>query len=603
MADETRRDAPSALSDWRAATLGSLVRWQLACAVAAALFLTWMAGTMPAYRWDLVAGWALVSALGLLALARPVAWRARAVLFLSVNYGVMLLFSGSVMPSPVSFTHAAALVALSGLLLGAGAAAGTAVLVAATLAAMGMAVTGGWVRPRPPLAPSLEWMAALAGGLPPIVMVVLALRRIADRLRDALQSTTHALRDLETTRSHVADAERAELAGRLSSALAHDLNNALTVVVASAEWLVERLPDREEAEAAAQICEAARNASTLTQQVLLASGSGISQPRILDLSRAAALAAGALRRLLPPDIRVETRLEAPVWANLDPGHLQQILLGLALNARAAMPGGGTLLVAVRAGGAASIARAAPSPRRRAEPASSPAGPDDPPPAAILEVSDTGFGMDAEERRRAFEPLSERTVRRGEGVGLSGVKSLVEASGGEVLLRSRPGTGTVVTLTLPGSPPPAAQAAGPRPTRPARILVVEDDIRVRALVCTALAAAGHEVNEVSDGTQAMRAIEELGAVDLLVTDLVMPGVPIGEVMATFRARHPVAKILLCSGFSQDEGMRQRAVGEHRFLSKPFTRSDLLAVVDALLADAAPGQPTPAPAAGTRAGASA
>jgi CheY-like chemotaxis protein len=121
-----------------------------------------------------------------------------------------------------------------------------------------------------------------------------------------------------------------------------------------------------------------------------------------------------------------------------------------------------------------------------------------------------------------------------------------------------------------------------------VLVVEDDIRVRALVCTALAEVGHDVHEVADGTQAMRAIEELGAIDLLVTDLVMPGVPVGEVMVTFRARHPRGKVLVCSAFPQDGGLCQRAVGEHRVLPKPFTRSELLAEVHVLLADMLSGE---------------
>lgn len=558
------RDASSPLSAWRANTLGFLIGWDLACAVAASLLLTAMTIDQPNHGWLLGAGWSLVAVLGGLAVARRVPWQVRAILFLSVNFGVMLLFSRTLRPGPAAFTHGVAVVALAGLLLGGTAAAGALVLVMGTLLFMGVAVTAGWAHPWPPLDPPLEWMVSLAGGFPPVVMVVLALHRIADRLRDALRSTTLALRELQATRSHVADAERAEMVGRLASALAHDLNNTLTVVVAGAEWLTERLLDREEAEAAAQICEAARNAASLTQQVLLASGAAASQRRVIDLSRAAAIAASALRRLLPPDIRVETRLECPVWTQLDPAHLQQILLSLALNARAAMPGGGTLLLAARPGGA-------------------PTSAGEPPPAAILEVSDTGFGMDAVERQRAFEPLSEPGGRRGAGVGLSGVKSLVESSGGHVLLRSRRGTGTIVTLTFPGSHPTVPEAAAPGPSRPVRVLVVEDDIRVRALVCTALAEAGHEVNEVSDGTQAMRAIEELGAIDLLVTDLVMPGVAIGEVLATFRARHPCGKMLVCSALPQDEEMRQRAVGAHRFLLKPFTRSELLAQVHALLSD--------------------
>jgi signal transduction histidine kinase/CheY-like chemotaxis protein len=565
VADPDPGEPSSALTVWRAATLGSLIAWDLACATAAAAVLSWMAGGRAGYSWLLWGGWGLVAMLAMLLLARRLEWRVRAALFLAVNYGVMLLASTSGRPGPVAFSHAAAVVALAGLLLGGRAAAGAALLIMATLSAVAVAVAVGWAPARTPLDPAAEWTTALAGAFPPLAMVVVALYCIVDRLRDSLSSTTRALRDLQATRSQVADSERAELAGRLATALAHDLNNTLMVVVASADWLAERLASREEAEAAAQICEAAHNASTLTQQVLLASGSGMSQPRTLDLARVTAVAASALRRLLPPDIRVETRMDGPVWTLIDPGMLQQVILSLALTARAAMPGGGTLLLAVRPGGAL------------------PTSPGDPPPAAILEVSDTGFGMDAEERRRAFEPLSDRSVRRG-GVGLYSVKGLVEAAGGQVLLRSRPGTGTVVTLSLPGALPTVSAPTAPGPARPGRVLVVEDDIRVRALVCTALEESGHEVSEVSDGTQAMSAIEELGAIDLLVTDVVMPGAPIGEVIATFRARHPGGKVLLCSAFSQDEPLRQPGMDGHHLLRKPFTRGELLAEVHALLSEA-------------------
>jgi len=560
-------DGKTALTAWRAATLGSLIVWDLASASCSALLLTLLAWGEALYRPVFLAGWALGGILLLLALARRLDWRARAIAFLAVNYGVVVLSSASFHPTAVAFAQAVTLVALTGLLLGGRAATAAAALVTATLSLVAFAATSGWLAPRPRLAPPLEWVVALVGGFPPIVMVVIALRRIADRLKDALESAVVSLRELETTRSHLADSERAELAGRLAGALAHDLNNTLTVVIAGAEWLTEQIQDPEQAEAATQICEAARSASSLTQQVLLASRPGMSQPRTLDLARVTILAAGALRRLLPHDIRVETRADGPVWTTFDPGQIQQIVLTLALNARAAMPGGGTLLLAVRPGGAA------------------PPPPGEPPPAAILEVSDTGFGMDAEERRRAFEPWPVPGPRRGAGFGLAHVKAMVEAGGGHALLRSRPGTGTTVTLTLPGSLPlPPAEAQSP-PHRSARVLVVEDDIRVRALVCTALSEAGNEVSEVADGTQAMRAIEELSPIDLLVTDVVLPGTPIGEVISTFRARHPRGKVLVCSGFSDDEALRHRVLaGEYGLVKKPFTRSDLMAEVRRLLAEA-------------------
>jgi two-component system, cell cycle sensor histidine kinase and response regulator CckA len=419
------------------------------------------------------------------------------------------------------------------------------------------------------------WRVVLAASLSLVAVAGFAAYRTARRLREARDGRAAALRDLQATRARLAESERAELAGRLAGALAHDLNNTLTLVIANAEWLTERLTDRDAAEAAAEISAAARNAATLTQQVLLASRAGMAQPRALDLARATAAAAGALRRLLPPEIQVETRLDEPAWTHFDPGQLQQVLLTLALNARAAMPGGGTLILAVRAGtlpaGGASFA------------------------PAVLEVSDTGYGLDPEERRRAFEPPSRRDGQAS-GFGLSAVKELVEAAGGQVRLRSVPGTGTVLTLSLPGAAPaPAVPPASAR-SRPAHVLVVEDDIRVRALICTALAEAGHQVSEVSDGTQAMRAIEEVGLVDLLVTDVVMPGAPVGEVITTFRGRHPDGRILVCSAFSEDESLRRRVyAGECRLLPKPFTRTELLAEVQAMLASklAAEGAAAAAP----------
>jgi signal transduction histidine kinase/CheY-like chemotaxis protein len=576
LADAASQPA-TGIDAWRASTLDTLVVWDLACATVSAVLLSLAAPGDPELLSVRVSAWILFGALAALAVLRRLPWRPRAVIFLAVNFGIVVLASSGLHPGAVAVSHALALVALSGLLLGGWASAVTAGLVVVTLGGVALiAIAGGtplFPRPQPPH----DWLVALAGVLPPLVMLVLAGRSIVGRLETALGVAMRTVGELEAARARLMESEKAELTGKLSRALAHDLNNTLTVVMANAEWLTERLDDHEDVEAASQICEAARNAATLTQYALLASRAGMSQPRPVDITRATAVAASALRRLLPPDVAVESRLGGPVWAHFDPGQFQQILLSLAFNARGAMPGGGTLILSVRSGGAGTPV------------------PGEPPPAAILEVSDNGLGMDAEERRRAFDALpGPGGVRRGSAFGLSGVKAMIEGGGGEVAVRSRPGAGTIFTVTLPG----VAAALPPEPERAARrarVLVVEDDIRVRALVCTALAEDGHEVSEVSDGTQAMRAIEELSAIDLLVTDVVMPGAPIGEVLTTFRSRHPAGRILVCSAFSEDEVLRQRVnTGEYRLLPKPFSRSDLLAEVRSLLAGAdAPGLPTDSP----------
>jgi signal transduction histidine kinase/ActR/RegA family two-component response regulator len=559
---------------WRAETVGPLIALDFSCAVLVSVVLTALGYGLPGYGAALAVGWTLVALLGALQVARGMPWRWRAAGLLALNFGAMLIFASSLRPNAMAFTHAVAIVTLAGLLLGTRASLVAAGLVGAAIAAVATATA--WTPPRPPLPGGREWLAEIAGSLPPFVLVVVALHRILGRLGDAFGATVDALRDLQATRTQLVETERAELVGRLAGALAHDLNNTLTVVTANAEWLEDRLVgDGEASEAAGQIHEAARNAAALTQQVLLASRRGMAQPRPLDLTRATAAAASALRRLLPPSIQVEARPAPEVWTHADPGQVQQVILGLALNARTAMPGGGTLILAVRA-----------EPRAGG------------PPAAVLEVTDTGFGLDAESRRRAFEPLSARAGGdRGAGLGLAGVKHVVEENGGEIALRSVPGAGTVVTVALPGAAVPGAAAPSQARRRRARVLVVEDDIRIRALVCTTLAEAGHTVDEVADGTQAMRAIEELeGSVDLLVTDLVMPGVPVAEVIATFRARHPGGRVLVCSAYTDDEALRRRVfAGEYHLLAKPFTRTDLLAAVDVVLgaaaldAEAGGGQP--------------
>ena len=566
-------DAPARISEWRAETVTALIAVDLACGAVVTGVMTLLAFGERGYWPLLLLGWLFVAALTALRAARGWPWRARAVGLLAVNYAALLLGAASLTPSVIAFTHALALITLASLLFGTRAALGATALVTATVGAFGVAAL--WVPARPPLPGAREWLGAAAGATPPVILVVVALHRILGRLGDAFETSVATLRDLEATRTQLAETERAELVGRLAGALAHDLNNTLTVVTANAEWLEGRLADDPEAvEAAGQINEAARNAAALTQQVLLASRRGMAQPRPLDLTRVTAAAAGALRRLLPPAIQVETRPGPAVWTHADPGQVQQVILGLALNARAAMPGGGSLLLSVRA-----------EPR--------PVGL----PAAVLEMSDTGFGLDAESRRRAFEPLYARGEGRGAGLGLAGVKHVVEENGGGITLRSIPGAGTVVTVSLPGAAAPGATAPLRRTGRPARALVVEDDIRIRALVCTTLAEAGHHVDEVADGTQAMRAIEELeGVVDLLITDLVMPGVPVAEVISTFRARHPHGRVLVCSAYTDDEGLRRRVfAGEYHLVAKPFTRSDLLAAVDTALG-AGPHEDDLLPAAG-------
>jgi len=259
-------------------------------------------------------------------------------------------------------------------------------------------------------------------------------------------------------------------------------------------------------------------------------------------------------------IALEVHAAEPVYASLDPAQLQQIALNLAFNARDAMPRGGILRL-----------------EAREEPGASGT-------VAVLEVADSGTGMDEETRRRAFEPFfTTKEPGKGTGLGLSNVKRVVEEAGGEITLRSEPARGTTFVLRFPATAPPVRAAeplAAPGPTARLRVLVVDDDIRVRALIVTALDGAGHEVDEAGDVDGALRLLEASRAFDLLVTDLVMPGRPVAELLGAFRVRAPGAPVLACSAYAEDPEVRRSVQeGELRLLAKPFHRAELLEAVAA------------------------
>jgi CheY-like chemotaxis protein len=210
---------------------------------------------------------------------------------------------------------------------------------------------------------------------------------------------------------------------------------------------------------------------------------------------------------------------------------------------------------------------------------------------VLEVADTGVGMDEETRRRAFEPFfTTKEPGKGTGLGLASVQHVVEESGGGIAVRSAPGRGTTFSLTFPAiEAPEDEEPARPSPVRAARarILVVDDDIRVRALLVTTLLEAGHTVEEAGNVSAAIRHLEDGRAFDLLVTDLVMPGRPVAQLLLAFQARFPGAPVLACSAYADDPEVRRSVqVGELQLLAKPFGRGELLGAVQEAISTARP-----------------
>jgi two-component system cell cycle sensor histidine kinase/response regulator CckA len=358
--------------------------------------------------------------------------------------------------------------------------------------------------------------------------------------------------------------EKAELVGRLAGAVAHDVNNTLTVVLANAEFLAEEATLPEQREAAAQIGEAARHAAALTQQLVVVSKKGLAQPRPVDLGAALMASSTALRRLLPASIALSVDAPGAAWTCIDPTQLHQLVLNLAMNARDAMPEGGALRLSARSAGG----------------------------EVTLGVTDTGAGMDQATQAAAFQPFfTTKAPGKGTGLGLANVQAIVGGLGGRVALASALGRGTTFEIVLPACEPgPVAAPRGATPEKGSgRVLVVDGDVRIRALASTALLAAGYHVLDAPDGPTGLR-LAARHRPDLLVTDARIPGLPLGMLLEGYWSARPGGRVLVTTAISDDERIREQVLsGALALLPKPFSRAELQAAAAAALAP-----PTPRPA---------
>ena len=363
--------------------------------------------------------------------------------------------------------------------------------------------------------------------------------------------------------------QKMEAVGQLAGGVAHDFNNLLTAIHGYAEFA------RDGAEEAGlpklgsdidEILRSADRAGELTRHLLAFSRRQRLEPVALELNRLIANLDRLLRRLIGEHIEFVTLFaDEPCWVEADPGQLEQVLVNLALNARDAMPAGGTLTIAITAGE-----------------------------QAVLTVADTGHGMDAETSARAFEPFyTTKGVGEGTGLGLATVYGIVTQSGGEIDVDSSPSVGTTFTVTLPRTAQPATMIDDEpdeiAPTQTAgRILLVEDEPAVRAIAARILRKAGYEVLEGRDGEEGLRvAARELGQLDLLLTDVVMPLLSGPELATRIRALRPELPVVYCSGYLTGTLTDELGIGE-TILTKPFTSAELLAAVSSPLHLARDGQ---------------
>jgi signal transduction histidine kinase len=401
-------------------------------------------------------------------------------------------------------------------------------------------------------------------------------QRLREEEEEARRQAQHQLLQLQ----------KMEAIGRLVGGVAQDFNNLLTVIEGHGELLRAEVgnetPGRKRVE---EILGAAARAASITRQLLAYTRQQVLEPRVLRLDKVVGEARHLLERALGEDVTLAVVAPKDLWrVRADPNQIVQILLNLAVNARDAMPRGGTLRI--------ELADAELDDRFAAGHRPCPAGR-----YAMLAVSDTGLGMDAETQRRVFEPFfTTKEAGEGTGLGLSMVYGIVKQSGGYIWVSSEEGRGTTFEIYLPRVDEPEADVAAAPPARPTRvggrILVVEDDPGVRGLMAELLEARGYTVRVAGSPAEALAWAESSSEpLDLLVTDVVMPGLGGPELANRLGALRPGLRILFVSGYAGDALARDGQIGPgRRFLSKPFSETALLQGVAEALAWW-PGRPGP------------
>ncbi len=375
-------------------------------------------------------------------------------------------------------------------------------------------------------------------------------------------------RELEV---QLAQSQRMESMGRLAGGIAHDFNNLLTVINGYSDLLLDTATlDPSATEMVEDIRNAGDRAAALTRQLLTFSRHQVVDPHIIELNLVVADTERMLQRLIGEQITLVTRLSAePLWMNADAGQLGQVVVNLAVNARDAMPDGGTLTMTTTfarldAAGAASL-----SPHAQAGE------------YAALSVTDTGTGIPPELRALVFEPFfTTKGAGKGTGLGLTTVHGIVRQSGGFLTVDSAPGGGSTFTAYLPTTEE-AADPLAARPEQPThipagrRVLMVEDESPVRAVVHTMLHRLGFEVLAATHAEDALRLADaHSGTIDLLLTDVIMPGLNGRQLAEQLQKRRPGLRVLYMSGYT-DDGLVQHLVqtADAAYIQKPFDSETL------------------------------
>ena len=371
----------------------------------------------------------------------------------------------------------------------------------------------------------------------------------------------------------VQQAHKMEALGRLAGGIAHDFNNLLTTIGGNSSFVLELIPAGDpKREPLDDILAACDRAARFTRQLLAFSRKQVLQPASIALADVVGDMHEMLSRLLGPEFQliVDVVPELPPIAS-DRGQIEQVVMNLVVNARDAMPGGGPISVRARLATLDDGDAIARMPSRSAK-------------VVVLEVADKGVGIPDEIRERIFEPFFTTKERgKGTGMGLAMVYGFVRQSGGHIDLASGTGDGTAFRIYLPAvaSPEPAVTmtiAEEPSDDRPLTMLVVDDEPGVRQLASAMLRRSGYSVVEASDGREAERvAGEHDGDINVLLTDIVMPGLRGPELAKRLRATRPSLRVVYMSGFRDTEPLVDVERGEAVFLEKPFVSAALLEAI--------------------------
>ncbi|MEP9353700.1 response regulator [Xanthobacter sp. KR7-65] len=379
-----------------------------------------------------------------------------------------------------------------------------------------------------------------------------------------------------------AQSQKLQAVGHLAGGVAHDFNNVLTAIIGYCDLLLAKhRPSDPSFPDIMQIKQNANRAAGLVRQLLAFSRRQTLRPQVIELTDVISDAAALLRRLIGERITLDVAHGRDLWpVKVDVNQFEQVIVNLAVNARDAMPDGGTLTLRtanVPASGCAAYGQALPEGDY-----------------VMIEVADTGTGIPPEIMDKIFEPFfSTKEVGKGTGLGLSTVYGIVQQTGGAILAESELGQGTTFRVFLPRHVAGAEPEEPPRPAEPEpkaadltgqgrRVLLVEDEDAVRAFASRALANRGYEVLAAASGIEALELMDQGDRVDLVISDVVMPEMDGPSLLRELRARDPALKVIFISGYAEEAFARNLPPSEHfSFLPKPFSLKQLVAAVSEAL----------------------